>query len=362
MQSRFLWVLAVASLALAACSGASTELASPASTTPADDASSASSAPASESGPSATNSPTSSAAPSPSPTKEVRHATKATLLTMEVPKECPDNGGKRLQGGELEDASTKAKAQVATDIAYFHDFDGDGANDALTVFVCHGGGVAWPDQLVLVAPDGSLMDSIMVTDMFAGSDKGSVEGIEPKGDKLRITANVREGQVGSWTRTGTLTAPDGKLRFKADKPKDPFDGAKFSSMGYGPLGLGMSAQEILHRKWGVLEGDESCEYVVPGPLLRKYGIDFAVHPDDKLFRVFATTEAVSTPSGIHVGSSVAELEKAYGPELRRGDEPYPYYLALTKKAMTFSVEGGKVSRMEIHNYDAKHLWDIEGDC
>lgn len=281
---------------------------------------------------------------------------------MEIPKECPDNGGKRLQDGEREDATTRAKAEVATDTAYFHDFDGDGANDALTVFMCHGGGVPWPDQLVLVAPDGSLMDSIMVTDMFEGSDKGSVQGIEPKGDELRITANVREGNLGTLTRTGTLTAPGGKLQFVADKLKDPFDGAKFSSMGYGPLGLGMSAEEILRRNWGELEGDESCEYVVPGPLLRKHGIDFAVHPDDELFRVDATTETARTPSGIHVGSSVAELEKAYGAELRRGEEPYPYYLALTDKAMTFSVEGGKVTGMAVHNHDAKYLWDVGGDC
>lgn len=359
MHSRILGVLAVASLALAACSGASTEPASPASTMPADDAPSASS---SSSAPASPASPPASPTSSPSPTKEIRHATKATLLTMEIPKECPDNGGKRLQGGELEDASTRARAQVATDSAYFHDFDGDGADDALTVFTCHGGGVPWPDQLVLVAPDGSLMDSIMVTELFAGSDKGSVQKIEPKGDKLRITADVREGNFGSSTRTGTLTAPGGKLQFIADKRKDPFDGAKFSSMGYGPLGLGMSAEEILRRNWGELQGDEMCEYVVPGPLLRKHGIDFAVQPDDVLFRVNATTETARTPSGIHVGSSVAELEKAYGAELRRGDNPYPYYLAFADRAMTFSVEGGKVTGMAIHNHDAKYLWDVGGEC
>lgn len=100
--------------------------------------------------------------------------------------------------------------------------------------------------------------------------------------------------------------------------------ARLSPDGYGPAKVGMTHGQV-ERALGVTLEDaevftEGC--LESGPAGNRPGVMF-MFEDGRLTRVTTTDDAsVRTAGGLHVGSSVAEVRKAYGKSLVR--EPAPY--------------------------------------
>lgn len=77
-----------------------------------------------------------------------------------------------------------------------------------------------------------------------------------------------------------------------------------------------------------------------------------------------------TPSGAHVGTTVPELPQIYGSDLERGVEPYDFYIEDDEdfyiedgeKVLTFETDGETATKMGVHNYPARYLWDIREGC
>lgn len=69
-----------------------------------------------------------------------------------------------------------------------------------------------------------------------------------------------------------------------------------------------------------------------------------------------------TPSGAHVGTTVPELPQIYGSDLERGVEPYDFYIEDGEKVLAFETDGETATKMGVHNYPARYLWDIREGC
>lgn len=322
---------------------------------------------------------------------EVVAATKDDLLSMEVPDVCPDLGGKRLIDGKLVWKPTGAHATFVDTFAPFAiDADGDGADELIAVLHCEvGDGARWPHQIVLVDAGGAVLDAV---DHATGLESGTevhtgIDEWTPGEKEVKLTSQIIKGGQVTGIADGTVSAAAGKLVFKkgatsaAPAPSetassaapqqapaaanDEFKDAKFSSMGYGPLGLTTSGKKIVEKGWGIDTGTDDCPGVEPSPLLKEKGIQFLVEYglEGELWELFAVTDHAKTPSGAHVGMTVEDLKKIYGPELKSGADPYHFYVDVeAKKSMTFQVSGGVVTKMGVHNFASQHLWDIRGYC
>jgi len=101
---------------------------------------------------------------------------------------------------------------------------------------------------------------------------------------------------------------------------------KLTPSGWGPAKIGMTRAQVSKLLHVELEGDffaggDSCqELVAPNDSLA--GLYF-MFEDDRLTRITASEpSAVATPRGIHAGSTLGEVKKAYGAVLKA--EPHKY--------------------------------------
>jgi len=138
--------------------------------------------------------------------------------------------------------------------------------------------------------------------------------------------------------------------------------------GYGPARIGMTRAEVSAALAAPLEGEaledeNSCiEMTAPGhPDL------LFMFTDRRLSRISAVRESrVTTPRGIGVGASEAEVRRAYGPRLR--SEPHHYdglparYLTYWTRPRTRGVrfETGPDRRVSTIHAGADTIQYIEG--
>jgi hypothetical protein len=101
---------------------------------------------------------------------------------------------------------------------------------------------------------------------------------------------------------------------------------KLTPSGWGPVKMGMTKDQVQRALKIELEGDffpdeRSCQELI-GTDSALIGL-FFMFEDDKLTRITATEpSAIATPRGMHVGSTAAEVQKAYGAALVA--EPHKY--------------------------------------
>jgi hypothetical protein len=101
---------------------------------------------------------------------------------------------------------------------------------------------------------------------------------------------------------------------------------KLTPSGWGPVKIGMTESQVQKALKTELEGDffpdeRSCRELV-GTDSALTGL-FFMFEDDKLTRITATEpSAIATPRGMHVGSTIDEVRKAYGAALIT--EPHKY--------------------------------------
>ncbi|MDO5678168.1 MAG: hypothetical protein Q4G35_11750 [Propionibacteriaceae bacterium] len=277
----------------------------------------------------------------------MQHATLADVNSLVVPETCSVEGfdsplvGKPLVDGELRGAENEMAKVVAEFAPVIFDFNGDGVDEALAVFYCDGGGVPWPDQLVLVAPGGQVLDAASTADalgQFKGrvSEFGALEGAtvnaKIQGEELQYSAGV--------------AVVDGKITVDV---KDPLEGAVLSLSGYGPVRFGMPTSDLVALGYAVEDRDDECPATLPSETLKQHGIGFISPLDDQLWELWTTDPRVRTPSGAHVGMSEAALKAAYGDKLQRGELQYTYYVEIDERTMTFEVEQGEVRQIAVHD-------------
>ena len=312
--------------------------------------------------------------PSEAPSEEVSEpeaadASKDDLLIMEVPESCMDLGGKRLIDGKLVWKPTGAKAQINPSQfePFAIDADGDGAVELIAPFYCDGGGVPWPDQIVLVDAGGALLDSTDVVAAFGGDGgytRGRIEGWSVAEKHVDAAVALSAGGIeGGSLAEGTVSAAAGKLVFKLGEPapspapesssqppnaSGDFDGALLSTMGYGPMGFGLSGQELLDRGWGVILPDDFCEAVRPSKELEAQGIWYSVEggAEGELWTIWAETSHAKTPSGARVGISLDQLRQLYGAALKEGNEYLNWYVEADGHTLVFNVEGGAITEIQ----------------
>ena len=115
-----------------------------------------------------------------------------------------------------------------------------------------------------------------------------------------------------------------------------------SPTGYGPARIGMTRAQVSKALHVELEGEafdneDSCIDLI-GANDTLPGMYF-LFEDGKLTRISATEpSAVTTPRGLHVGSTAEEVRKAYGPALKA--EPH-YYEDLPAEYLTFWLKPEK---------------------
>lgn len=314
--------LIAASLLLTGCFGGDEEAAAPTSSAPP-------ASPSASAEPSPSPDPTSA---SPTPTEEpVVHTSLDDLDVMEIPEDCLERGGQRLERGQLRDPESHANASWNREFEPVPvDADGDGVDELIAAFYCDGGGVAWPDQVVLVGVGGKLLDNALITKAYGeGADRGSIREFAADGEAVKllihlmIDASREIGEIPT-----TVTAADGKLHFEFEKPVDEFADAKLSLNGYGPVGLTLPGQTLVDKGWAEEHTySEHCVYVEPSSELQAKGIWFAIEGGlaggGELWELWAEQPGPTTPSGIQVGSTVEELKAAYGDKLTENRDPTP---------------------------------------
>lgn len=295
-------------------------------------------------------------------------ATKDDLLAMEIPSDCITLGGKHLVDGKLTGDMHETARWISDWEPVPVDADGDGADELIAAFYCDGGGVSWPDWLVLVDSGGGLLDSVVVSDALSLGDKSMIQEWKPGDGSVdfvsRLTAAASVGSL----HAANATAREGKLIVTAkesEEAKDEFADAKFSSMGYGPMGLTTPGTTMISNGWGEeVVYSESCVYLEPTQRLKDKGIAFAMEggADSELWEIFATTDHAKTPSGAHVGMTVEDLKKIYGADLKSGPAEFTHYVDVDGKTMTFQTSGGVVTKMGVHNFPSEYLDEPRGGC
>lgn len=109
-------------------------------------------------------------------------------------------------------------------------------------------------------------------------------------------------------------------------PPELWPGATFSTEGYGPLRLGMSARELEEAGLAVLF--EPCTSWRPTKSLKRRGLYFSVRPDERLAYIDTEDPYTKTPSGAHPGMPLTTLKRIL-PQLKRFPD----------SVMTFGAEG-----------------------
>jgi len=125
-------------------------------------------------------------------------------------------------------------------------------------------------------------------------------------------------------------------------PSAPSYNWKLTPEGWGPARIGMTREQVskaLHveLQGNFIDSEGTCQELV-GVDDRLQGL-FFMFDDGKLTRISVTEPSmVSTPRGVHVGSSAEEVRKAYGEGLQV--EPN-HYLDLPAEYLTFWLKPGK---------------------
>lgn len=144
------------------------------------------------------------------------------------------------------------------------------------------------------------------------------------------------------------------LLLTAAAPAPSYDW-KLTPAGWGPVRIGMTRAQVSKVLHAELQGDfidneGTCQELV--------GVDdallglFFMFEDGKLTRISADEPStVATPRGVHVGSTVEEVRKAYGAELKAEPHHYEgppaeyltYWLKPEKSGVRFETDmNGKV--------------------
>ncbi|MGY9074546.1 MAG: hypothetical protein ACKVHU_16550 [Acidimicrobiales bacterium] len=185
-----------------------------------------------------------------------------------------------------------------------------------------------------------VVSAMLLLGACGDSDAGSATFVEPTALAPQSTTSTAPTTV---PPTTTTTLP----------PLQLTNSAKISTAGLGPVRIGMTVKEA-ERLTGVTLvadeiGDNSCRYHVPDRGVT--GVGFMV-ADGEVVRVDVWEGAISTLSGIGIGSTADEITELFGTKLETQTHPYDpdgQYLVLVP------VDKGDADKRVIWEIDAEGL-------
>ncbi len=126
-----------------------------------------------------------------------RSVTEADLLTAEVPAYCKMPRQRLVHGKTTKGRPGIGGIQVAafdgTATVAYGDFAKLGYRQALTVYGCSAGNVAWPDVLILVGAKGKLLASFPLDQINNHREHAAVSGISASGTHATVSWTEYEG-------------------------------------------------------------------------------------------------------------------------------------------------------------------------
>lgn len=124
-----------------------------------------------------------------------------------------------------------------------------------------------------------------------------------------------ESSAGPASPPASTESSSGSAEGSPAPSEAPAEGLEFTPGGYGPLRAGMTAEEALATGLVERRAEPGCTGTIwMAPAYDDIYLDFN-DDGDRVFLIGSYTRGPVTDSGVGVGSTVAELKRAYGAKL-----------------------------------------------
>jgi hypothetical protein len=187
------------------------------------------------------------------------------------------------------------------------------------------------------------------------------EQLEDRGFTIRVQREYSNEPVGSVIgqrpKAGAERDVGDVVRVRVSRGPEPLTKAsRLSTSALGPIEFGMSLDEAQDvARTTIVENVDaqngSCGYAEPDPAIP--GLSFMLE-GDRVVRADVTSPGINTVSGIHVGSTEAEVLATYGARIKSEQHEYDdqgHYLVYTPKdvadqtRIVFETDGSRVTIM-----------------
>lgn len=281
------------------------------------------------------------------------------------PRPVPSMPAETLDGLTLPDGCERVGARqegaVRHAMPLVADLDGDGEDEVLAPLVCSDADRA-ADRVVVMSLNGELIENRAAGE-FVPAQAAMIAKWVPLGDRAAVLLqNVAFTEAGTVSAAfGTLRVQDGELMLDKDTR---LLNAQLSSLGFGPILLGMTGRELISSGFGVAAGTDQCPVVEPSPHVEALGLRFRVlgGKTGKVWSMHLVNEDVGNVDGARNGMPLSELEELYGDRLLKGENPEERILDLKDRSMVFTVRDDAVLRMSTHNVPYTEIASVPTTC
>ncbi|GAA4963764.1 hypothetical protein [Kineococcus glutinatus] len=255
--------------------------------------------------------------PTPGGTPAAGGLTERALRAAPVPAMCDRPGGD-LVDGELPGLPAEEGFTRLGEVA-LGDLDGDGADEAVALVSCNGGGNAVFTTVFVYDTGPRVVGTLDPLDGEPPQRAGGLlyDDVSISEGTVAVTAADSDGEDPECCPTRHLgaafTLTGGRIQRLAADPPGTADHLGID--GWGPLRVGDTYGRVsLRTGWPVhvdhvdgYDPEDSCSYVGLGDQQDAYGLGH----DQRVASVVVTTRGISTPSGAQVGDGEQQVVDTY---------------------------------------------------